>query len=245
MSDPRRLISLSAVGNRGEVRRVGFDEEPVVGYEAQQVIVSPLLESDDAAEGDVPPRPERGLSERVRSGITMKHAADSRGAGFHDHRPRVILGVTGVDDERTSKLPSKRYLRAERAHLRIAWRVFVMVVEAALADGDCAAADHFLNAGNVTLCIEIRGIVRMHAGGKKDETGVATRDSRRSGGRVKRLADADDSLRARFAGASGYRVAVAVEGRVREVGVAVDEDDLPSVRRGHFRSIHSRTGAAT
>jgi hypothetical protein len=29
------------------------------------------------------------------------------------------------------------------------------------------------------------------------------------------------------------------------VGVAVDEDDLPSVRRGHFRSIHSRMGAAT
>ena len=36
-----------------------------------------------------------------------------------------------------------------------------------------------------------------------------------------------------------------VERRVREVGVAVDEDRLPSILRGHFRSIHRRIGAAT
>jgi hypothetical protein len=41
---------------------------------------------------------------------------------------------------------------------------------------------------------------------------------------LERLADADDSRRARSAGAGDYRVAVAGEGRVREVGVAVDED---------------------
>ena len=60
-----------------------------------------------------------------------------------------------------------------------------------------------------------------------------------------RFADADDRLRARGAGAGDYLVAVAVEGRVREVGVAVDEDRLPSILRGHFRSIHRRIGAAT
>ena len=41
---------------------------------------------------------------------------------------------------------------------------------------------------------------------------------------LERLADADDSRRARSAGAGDYRVAVAGERRVREVGVAVDED---------------------
>ena len=59
------------------------------------------------------------------------------------------------------------------------------------------------------------------------------------------FADADDRSRARLAGARDYRVAVAGERRVREVGVAVDEDRRASVRRGHLRSIQRSTGAAT
>jgi hypothetical protein len=62
---------------------------------------------------------------------------------------------------------------------------------------------------------------------------------------VKRFADANDRSRARIAGAGNYLVAVAGERRVREVGVAVDEDRRASVLRGHLRSIQRRTGAAT
>jgi hypothetical protein len=61
----------------------------------------------------------------------------------------------------------------------------------------------------------------------------------------KRLTDADDRDRARSSGAGNYLVAVAGERRVREVGVAVDEDRRASVLRGHLRSIQRRTGAAT
>jgi hypothetical protein len=87
--------------------------------------------------------------------------------------------------------------------------------------------------------------MRMDARGRVNESGLGLRYPRRGGGRVERLADADDSFGARGAGAGDYLVAVAVEGRFREVGVAVDEPDRPSTLRGHFRSIHRRIGAAT
>jgi hypothetical protein len=64
----------------------------------------------------------------------------------------------------------------------------------------------------------------MDSGSRKHEPwivcSVLSRD-RRCG---ERFPDADDRPRARFAGARDYRVAVAGERRVREVGVAVDED---------------------
>jgi hypothetical protein len=64
----------------------------------------------------------------------------------------------------------------------------------------------------------------MDSGGSKHEPrivrGILRRDDRRS----ERFPDADDRPRARIAGARDYRVAVAGERRVREVGVAVDED---------------------
>ena len=64
----------------------------------------------------------------------------------------------------------------------------------------------------------------MDAGRSKDKSEVRRGDLRGGGSRRERLADTDDRSRASIAGATDYRVAVAVERRVREVGVAVDED---------------------
>ena len=66
--------------------------------------------------------------------------------------------------------------------------------------------------------------MRVDAGGVEDETSMPLRQLAGSGGRIQRLTNADDRLRARGAGALDYLVAVAVERRVREVGVTVDED---------------------
>ena len=65
----------------------------------------------------------------------------------------------------------------------------------------------------------------MDSGGREDEPGIFRRALGSHCRGCERLPDADDRQRARVAGARDYRVAVAGEGRVREVGVAVDEDD--------------------
>ena len=161
------------------------------------------------------------------------------------HSTGVVLGVTRVNDERPIHFPGKGYLGGECRSLCVARRVVVVIIETALSDGDGAGIHELFDGRDVTGRVEIGRVVGMHAGGEENESGVRVSDSGGCGGGAQRFADADDALRARFAGAPDYRVAVAFEGRVREVGVAVDEDDLPSVRRGHFRSIHRRTGAAT
>ncbi len=185
------------------------------------------------------------LGERLRPRVTVKDAANTRGARLVDHRAGVVLGIASMDDERAAKFFRERNLSRKCCALFLSRRIVVVIVEPALADGDGSGVNTLLDERQVTRRVKLRRVVGVHAGGKENESRLRLSDSLGSGGRGERLADADDRFRARVAGASDYRVAVAVEGRVREVGVAVDEDDLPSVRRGHFRSIHSRMGAAT
>jgi len=85
----------------------------------------------------------------------------------------------------------------------------------------------------------------MNARGRENELRIVGSDFARDFGCRERLSNADDGSRARFAGAGDYLVAVTGERRVREVGVAVDEDGRMPVARGHLRSIQRSTGAAT
>jgi hypothetical protein len=64
----------------------------------------------------------------------------------------------------------------------------------------------------------------MDARGRENKTRILGRACGRESRYLERLSDANDGRRARIGGAGDYRVAVAAEGRVREVGVAVDED---------------------
>ena len=120
-----------------------------------------------------------------------------------------------------------------------------MIIEAALPYRDCAAFKEFTKPGNVARLVESGRIVRMDSGGREHKTRIVGCVFSRERRCLQRLSDADDSRRARIAGAGDYRVAVTGERRVREVGVAVDEDGRALVLRGHLRSIQRSTGAAT
>lgn len=99
-----------------------------------------------------------------------------------------------------------------------------MVVEAALTHGDRAPKKKRAELRDVALSVKVSRVVRMDACGRENEPHVFRGALGRDRGRSDRLTDADDRDRARVAGAGDYRVAVAGERRVREVGVAVDED---------------------
>ena len=119
-----------------------------------------------------------------------------------------------------------------------------MVVEPAFPDGD-SRREELTQARNVALLVERGCIVGMDSRGREDQARILRRVLGRERRRLERLSDADDSRRARFPGAGDYRVAVAGERRVCEVGMAVDEDGRVPVLRGHLRSIQRSTGAAT
>jgi len=119
-----------------------------------------------------------------------------------------------------------------------------VVIEAALADRN-GGSQEYTQLRDVALFVEGGGVVRMDSRRREYKARILRRVFRRERSRLQRLPDADDSRRARFAGACDYRVAVAGERRVGEVGMAVDEDlRTPPVLRGHLRSIQRSTGAA-
>ncbi len=131
-----------------------------------------------------------------------------------------VCTTTGRSSSRASA-----ELRRERAPLQLARRVIVVVVETALADRDGAAhREHLVMAARVARRVELGGVVRVNAGGELDEPADARRQSSRA-----RCAAAIDSPmqtiadRAGGAGALDHLVAVGVERRIGEVGVAVDE----------------------
>jgi hypothetical protein len=120
-----------------------------------------------------------------------------------------------------------------------------VVVEATFPNGHCSVIQKPAEAREIPSCVERGSVVRMYAGGREYKAGIVPGDRCSNRGCFKRLANADNCGRARNAGAGDYLVAVAGERRVREVGVAVDEDWRAPVCRGHLRSIQRSTGAAT
>jgi hypothetical protein len=120
-----------------------------------------------------------------------------------------------------------------------------VIVEAAFSNRYGAGVDMSAQERNIARRVELRGVMRVDSCRGEDVSRIVGGEARGDSRRSQRLADADYTLRARSPGARDYRVAVAGERRVREVGVAVDEDWRAPVWRGHLRSIQSRTGAAT
>jgi hypothetical protein len=111
VGNPRRLVPLPAKRHWGKKRRVRFDEQPVLGNESQERIVSPLLERYDSAKGDVPPRFERELRQRMAPRVAMEHSPNPSDTCFADDCARIILGVPRVYDHRPLRLGRERYLR--------------------------------------------------------------------------------------------------------------------------------------
>jgi hypothetical protein len=222
--NPRGLVPFSAERNRREIWRIGLDEQPVARYQPQQVVVAPLLERYDPGERDVPPRIERKLGEGVCASVAVQDADHPTVPCIANDRPGVVFGIAGVDDNRLSNFFGQRDLSRERGALRFSRGVVVVIVEATFADGHRGAGEQAAQLRDVADRVKRSCVVRMNSGSREHESGIVRRDLRGNSRRRERLPDAHDRERARIAGARDYRVAVAFEGRVREVGVAVDED---------------------
>ncbi len=243
---PRRLVAFSPERQRREVRRIGFHEQTVSWNQPHQIVVSPFVESDNAAEGDVPSRVEGELGEGMRACVTVKNSENASRARIADHRAGIVFRVPGMDDDRLVQLTSEGDLSRESRALGLAGSIIVVIVQTALSDRHRSrVSDQGAELRNVARGIELGRVVRVDARRRKNEPSICRGIIRRERCRRERFTNADDRRRARIAGAGYYRVAVAAEGRVREVGVAVDEDWRAVVLRGHLRSIQRSTGAAT
>ena len=153
----------------------------------------------------------------------MHDTEDAKCLRLTDQRPRVLFRVSRVNNHRFFQFSRQCDLSAKSCALRVARRIVVVIVEAALADRDRTALEEFTKPGNVTALVERSRVVWMDPGCGEHKTRIVGRALSRESRYLERLSDANDGRRARIASTGDYRVAVAGEGRVREVGVAVDE----------------------
>jgi hypothetical protein len=181
----------------------------------------------------------------MRTRVTVHDPEDASGSSISNDSAGIVLRISRVDDERLAKLGCELHLSGERGALGFPRRTVVMIVESALADRHRRTTKQLAKFRNIARRFERGCVVGMNSGGRKNKAGIVYRELSREYRRGERFPNADDRPRARFAGARDYRVAVAGERRVREVGVAVDEDWRALVVRGHLRSIQRSTGAAT
>jgi hypothetical protein len=220
---PRRLVPLAPERNGGQIRRIGLHEQAIPRHQTHQFIIAPLVERHDPAERHVPSRFERGSGQRVGAGVAVHDTEDAGGSGFANDRAGVVFRVPGVNDYRPTHLRGERDLSRERGALGVAGGIVVVVVEPAFSDRDCLG-QKLAQPGQVARCVKRRCVVGMNSRRREYEAGIVGCNLGGYDSRCERLPDADDRPRARIAGARDYLVAVAAEGRVREVGVAVDED---------------------
>ena len=156
--------------------------------------------------------------------VAVQDSEDARNPGIADDRPGVVFRISRVDDDRLADVGSERNLSRERGALGFAWRIVIMIIESALADRHSGTAKQVAQFRNIARRVECGCVVGMDSGSRKHEPRVVRRILGGDRRRGERFPDADDRPRARIAGARNYRVAVAGERCVREVGVAVDED---------------------
>ncbi len=242
--DPRRFVPFPSEWNGGQVRRIGFHQQPVLRHEPEEIVVLPFVEGHDPAERHIPARRKRELGKCMRPGVAMHHSQDSGCSSIPDQRPSVVFRLPAVYDHGQARLVRERDLGGKRCELHLARRIVVVVVEPTLANSD-SGAQELAQFRDVALFVEPGGVMGMNAGRSEYISRIPGSARSRESGYLERLSNADDSRGASAAGAGDYRVAVAVERRVREVGVAVDEVCRAPVWRGHFRSIQRSTGAAT
>jgi hypothetical protein len=173
--NPGGFIALPAEWDWCQIGRIGFNEKSVFGDQPDKLVVSPLLERHDAAEGDVPPGVNRERGERMSPSVAVQYAFDSGRARVTNDCASIVLGVPGVNNQGPACFSGKRHLCGERVPLCLTRRVVIVVVETTLAHGDGARGEKLAELGDVTARIECRGIVGMDARRRENKTPVLGR----------------------------------------------------------------------
>jgi hypothetical protein len=107
---------------------------------------------------------------------------------FADHRPRVILCIAGVDNDRLAGFLREGELLSERTALLESRRIVIVVVETAFADRDGTTRDEIAKCAGIMKWIEPARIVRMNPRGMPDESAI------RFGDRLRCASGAEDIL---------------------------------------------------
>lgn len=162
--------------DRCEVRCIGFYQDAVVGDGADHVVTGPVSECDDSAKRYIPACIDRSTRQSNPARVTVQHAANALPPGLGDHGVGIIIGVASMNNYRQREAVCKLELRAERPPLQVARRVVVVIVQAALSDGDRTAFEVPLEQRQIGARVERRRVVRVNSCGIRNEARMRSSD---------------------------------------------------------------------
>ena len=229
-----------------QIGRIRLEEKPVIEDRSNYIVARPVPESDYAAERDVPASVQGDRRQLDSARVVMQDADDPLFPRFPYHRGRIVVGVSRVHDDWPMISLRQFKLRRKGASLLLSGRIVVVVIQAAFSDRNCTGVEQAFQRGQIIAWIESGGVVGMDSRGKRDKARMRFRDPGRGLRLLDGCTDADYPFDARIASATDYDLAVAVEGLVRKVGVAVEESFHTGTAflRGYLCSIQSNTGPA-
>ncbi|HTS74840.1 MAG TPA: hypothetical protein VMG40_01480, partial [Bryobacteraceae bacterium] len=217
-----RFIALTAFGYRGEIGRIGFDQNAVGGRDERGFLnVDRLWESDDPAEAQVESEIER-LASLVRALGKAMHDAGTD-AVIADECDGVLPRLAGVNHDWFVRFERYAHLSDEHVTLDFARGKIVVVIETDFADGDNARVLEQIAQSRESFRGRFGGVVRMDSdGGVEARIPVRQPDSGFEIRRAVAGSDGHHRLHARGQRALNYLVAVIFELVAIEMAMGVD-----------------------
>ena len=198
--DEGRLVALSSVRDRGEIRRVGLDEHPIERRLFHHLTKRfCVFKSDDPAKGKIETEIQKLSCGRIVAGKAMDDPFDFARAMVAEQFRDFVMSFAVMNHERKSGLLGHLDEAAEKVHLGLLRRMVVIKIEPGLShSNDSALTGELLEPAPVFFTHRL-GIVGVHAdGGKKSGMGLSQRDCRIIAGEITRAAYDNDPLHPRF-----------------------------------------------
>ncbi len=139
------------------------------------------LVADPAGDADGQIQLQIALQLRGRTGETMGDAAHQGGAVFAHDGDEIIVGIAFVQEHRFAHPRRQFQLLVKGALLDLARRQVAKVIEAAFPHRHHLGRARQLRKFRQHLLVQFRGMVRMHAGGRKQVPRIGLRERQRPG----------------------------------------------------------------
>ena len=221
-------------GARQQIRRIGFDHQPVrrnMLHQFAQMQAAAFV-AEPAGDADVPVPVQTVEQFLAGAGETMDHRRAQATVEILHHRDEVIVRVTLVQEQRLAILGGQLQLALECPALCGPRREIAVVVQPAFAHrhhlGVCMQFAHL----GVALVGVLQRLMRMHTGGGEQFARIRPRQDQCFRRVLAARAGDHHPRHAGGARALQHRLAVVVEAAVGEIGADIDQGHTQATKNG-------------
>jgi len=210
---------------RQEVRPICLQQQPLGGNACDQLfqVRTTALIADPARDADTEPERETVLELTRVAGKTMCDGSRQLRQMFAQDRDKIGMRSPLVEKNRLAQLHGQLELQAKNAPLVFVRRIVPKVIEPAFSGGTYLACEQQLPQHGQISCRELRGVVRMNAGGRANDFRIRARQIDCAARALERRTRDDEMRDARGARTLDHLGPIVIVAVVSEIDADVDE----------------------